>query len=244
MSTVEQLRRRILDVAALSGEGHVPSSLSVLDIVHTLYADVLKPDDVFILSKGHASLGLYAVLEERGILKEHLDSYCQRDSILGGHPDARKVWRVEASTGSLGHGLPIAVGIAMARPGDRVYCLVGDQECNEGSIWEAAMIAAHRKLSNLIVIVDFNRSGEDLCAVDSIGMKFAAFNWAAEQCSGHSAASLARWLDFKPRDYGDRPFCLVAHTIKGYGVLEMVGDPRAWHHRKITSADVNRFVGF
>lgn len=228
MEARPRLIRSILDTAARAQEGHVPSALSVLDIVWTLHDVVMNPDDRFIFSKGHGCLALYAVLAEKGTISAvDLASFGNRDSILGGHPDSRKVPGVYASSGSLGHGLPIAVGAAMAKPG-RVFCLVGDQECNEGSVWEAALVAAHHRLGNLCVIVDFNKSGEDICRVDPLDYKFAAFGWEAVSVDGHDSEALARALSFTP---GSKPLCIVAHTVKGKGVPAMEADPRAWHRR-------------
>lgn len=206
--------------------GHVPSALSILDIVWTLHDRIMAPDDRFILSKGHGCLALYAVLAEKGVIAApDLALFGKRNAILGGHPDSRKIPGVYASTGSLGHGLPIAVGAAMARKG-RIFCLVGDQECNEGSIWEAALIAAHQGLGNLCVVVDANGSGEDICAMGDIAAKFEAFGWAVDEIDGHGD-ELA-FLDFAP---DGRPLCVVARTVKGRGIAAMEADPRAWHRR-------------
>jgi transketolase len=206
------LKQQIVQAAYDAGEGHIPSALSIVDIVSVLYDKILGPDDRFILSKGHGSLALYVVLFTKGMIsKEQLITFGKYGSILGGHPDRNKVPGVVASTGSLGHGLPIAVGIALAKkikgePG-RVYCLVGDGECNEGSIWEAAMLAVHHKLYNLTVVVDYNHSTDRALYLGDIADKFRAFGFG-----GPSS-----------------PVADIVNTAKGNGCARMA-DP-AWHHR-------------
>ena len=163
------LRLRIIEMICNSGEGHIPSSFSIVDIIEHLYGSVLnvKPDnatwsnrDYFILSKGHGAAALFVVLEKYGFISAlDLENYGTKLGILGGHPDSTKVPGVEACTGSLGHGMPMAVGIALGlkiqKKENRVYCLVGDGECQEGTVWEAANIAANQQLNNLIAIVSF-----------------------------------------------------------------------------------------
>src|SRR6185312_10533016 len=166
METIVKLRKRILEVAYRDGMGHIPSALSILDIVWTLYDKVLTKDDQFILSKGHGCMALYAVLEEKGLL--------DWSSKIWGHP--KRGGAILASTGSLGHGLPMAIGLAMAKKikgeAGRVFVLIGDGECNEGTTWESAMLAAHHKLNNLYVIVDQNLSSERALGTGDIGNKF------------------------------------------------------------------------
>jgi transketolase len=241
------LRRRILEAAAASGEGHVPSAFSILDILWVLYdrvlgvssADPAAPGrDRFVLSKGHASLALYAVLAEKGFFPRHwLDRFGRYDSPLGGHPDRSKVPGVEASTGSLGHGFPIAVGMAMGlairRTPARVFCLIGDGEANEGSVWEAAALGAHHRLSNLCCIVDYNHSTDRALAMGDIGAKFSAFGWSVQEVDGHDHASLHRALGARP----DGPSAIVANTVKGHGCPPMEHQP-AWHHRSPTAAEL------
>jgi transketolase len=245
---LRKLRRRIIEVAASAREGHVPSALSILDIIWVLYDRVLnidpaKPDDEgrdrFVLSKGHASIGLYAILaDKRFFPAEALDGFCKFDSQFGGHPDSNKVPGVEASTGSLGHGFPMAVGMAMGlrirRMPARVFCLIGDGEANEGTVWESVLLAAHHRLSNLCCIVDYNHSTDRALALGDIGAKFAAMGWIAVDVDGHDHEAIYDALVRRP---DDAPMCIVARTIKGYGCPAMENDA-AWHHRSPTAAEL------
>ena len=238
---LNRLKRQITAATMVTKEGHIASAFSILDIVWVLYDRILRFDprnpksddrDRFILSKGHGSLALYTVLAEKGFFPaEELNQYCTLHSRLGGHPDHNKVPGVEASTGSLGHGLPFGVGVAMAlrirKVDRRVFVLVGDGECNEGPIWEAILLAAHHSLSNLTCIVDYNHSTDRALGMGDIAAKFAAFGWAATTVDGHDAAAIETAL--RARDL-QRPTVIVAETIKGRGVTEMENNP-AWHHR-------------
>jgi len=217
------------------GGGHIPSALSILDIVWALYDKVLQAEDRFILSKGHGCLALYAVLEKKGIISPG-QSYGKKDSILGGHPDRNKVPGVLASTGSLGHGLPMAVGMALAKKikgeSGRVYCLVGDGECNEGSIWESCLLAAHHKLDNLFVIADYNHSTDRAVNLELLTEKFSSFGFSAACVSGHSHLDIYNALDYRPA----RPVAVVAVTVKGFGCARMALPE--WHHRHPNEAEL------
>jgi transketolase len=255
VETVEMmrsLRARIIEAAAISREGHIPSALSILDILWVLYDRVLnitplsihsKTRDRCVLSKGHASLGLYAVLSEKGFFPRYsLESFGKFESFLGGHPDSNKVPGVEASTGSLGHGFPIAVGMAMGlkiqKLPARVFAIVGDGDCNEGTIWEGAALAAHHKLQNLTCIVDYNHSTDRALALGDIGAKFRSFDWAVRDIDGHDHAALYDALTWRP----GAPVCVVANTIKGHGCTPMENDP-AWHHRFPTESELPQLLG-
>lgn len=230
------LRRRIIQVAAAAGEGHVPSSLSVLEIIWTLYDQVMGPDDKFVLSKGHASLALYAVLEAKGIIQPYWAQQFGYVSPFMGHPERAPELGIEATTGSLGHGLPIAAGMALAKKikgeAGRVFCVVGDGEANEGSVWESALLAAHLGLTNLVVFIDANNSSPllidgqkfktDLCS------KFVAFGWRTCRINGHDRREIERMAQFTG---SDAPVAIIADTIKGRGCKPMEDDPQAWHHR-------------
>jgi len=249
LSATRGLRRRIIEAAAASGEGHIPSALSILDILWVLYDRVLEispqsvsaPErDRFVLSKGHASLGLYAVLAAKEFFPAHLfDGFGRFESILGGHPDGSKVPGAEASTGSLGHGFPMSVGMALGlriqRIPARVFCVVGDGECNEGTIWEAAALAAHHRLANLRCIVDYNHSTDRALALGDIGAKFAAFGFSVREVDGHDHTALHQALTWVPP--GEAPVCIVANTVKGYGCPPMEHQA-AWHHRSPTPAEL------
>lgn len=239
-----ELRRRIVNLVREGRDGHIPSAFSIVDILAVLYRGVLRVDpirpdwderDYFILSKGHGCVALYAVLHERGFLSdEDLTGFCRQGGILGEHPDYTKVPGVEASTGSLGHGFPYATGIALGlrmdgRP-NRVFSVVGDGECHEGTVWEAANLAANLQLGNLCVFVDWNRSGAQLLPIDDLPARWAAFGWAVQEVDGHDEAAIGAAIErveFAPRG---RPHVIVAHTVKGRGGGITEGHGK-WHHR-------------
>ncbi len=251
--SIRPLRERILRVASNAREGHIPSALSVLDILWVLYDRILKIDPVnpveetrdrFVLSKGHASIGLYAVLAQKGFFsQETLEDFCKFDSPLGGHPDCRKVPGVEASTGSLGHGFPMTVGMALGlrirRNPARVVCMIGDGEANEGSIWEAALLAAHHKLANLTCIVDYNHSTDRALSLGDIGAKFSAMGWSVSEIDGHDHEAVHGALSQR---LNNAPTCVIANTVKGYGCLPMENDP-SWHHKSPSAAELPELLG-
>lgn len=233
---INKLKRDIVVVAHRAGSGHIPSAFSILDIIWTLYNDVMLSDDRFILSKGHGCLALYAVLEEKGIIpKGSLDTFAH-GGILGGHPDRNKIPGVLASTGSLGHGLPIAVGIAMAKKikkeMGRVFVLVGDGELNEGSCWESLLLADQHNLSNLTIIVDYNHSTDRAVDLCDLGKKFAAFGFSHYQITptiplaGEPSVLLFALGNALSFDY---PIAIIINTIKGDGCKRMQNS--SWHHR-------------
>jgi transketolase len=236
------LRFRILEMIVKSGEGHIPSSFSIVDIIEFIYGECLKVDlnskekinnDLFLLSKGHGAAALYVVLEKYGILtKEQINSYGNSESILGGHPDSTKVPGAEASTGSLGHGLPIGVGIALGNKiqdgSGRVFCLLGDGECQEGSVWEAANIAANQQLFNLIVFVDWNGSGQQLMPIENLASRWNSFGWNVIEADGHARLSLTNAM--KNLDESKRPNVIIAKTIKGKG-SKLLSGHGIWHHK-------------
>jgi len=235
--------------------GHPGGDLSCTDILATLFFHVLRvnpdspdnPDrDRFILSKGHASAALYATLAEAGFFpKAHLLTYMQPLSNLNGHPDRTKVPGVEANTGPLGHGLPIAVGAACAAKMDaaawRVFVVTGDGELQEGSNWEAAMAASQFRLDNLTLVVDRNRLQQGDGTEQTVGLepltdRFRAFGWSVVEVDGHDIAALVETLDAGPPAAG-RPTCVIAHTHKGRGV-SFIEDRVDWHHRVPTDAEL------
>ncbi len=245
---INRLKRRIVLATVIEGEGHIPSAFSILDILWVLYDRVMQFDpkypksckrDRFVLSKGHGSLALYAVLAEKGFFHaSELERFASYDSTLGGHPDCRKVPGVEASTGSLGHGLPMAVGMALGmgirKVNRKVFALIGDGECNEGAIWESALLAAHHRLSNLTCIVDYNHSTDRAIALGDISAKFAAFGWSTVVVNGHDHNDIYRALT---RFQLGRPTAIVAETVKGFGCKAMENNP-AWHHRAPTQDEL------
>ena len=249
---LKDLKKQIVLAAYSAGEGHIPSAFSVLDIIWVLYDRILKYDparpkwedrDRFVLSKGHASLALYAVLAAKGFFDPKLlETFAKSDSILGGHPDRNKVPGVEASTGSLGHGLPVAVGKALAlkiqkNPG-RVFCLVGDGECNEGSVWEACLLAAHHKLDNLCLIVDYNHSTDRALGLEGLALKFQAFGFDTAWITGHNPHDIGIALQ---RQCLEKPTAVVAETTKGYGCQRMENAPE-WHHRAPNTKELEEIL--
>jgi transketolase len=250
-----RLRGQVIEMSHSANSAHLGSSLSCCDIVAAAYWHVLRIDssnpaaqnrDRFILSKGHAATALYAALAFKGFFDVTLlETYTRNGSLLAEHPPANLLPGVEAATGSLGHGLPIGVGMSLAarlsRADYRVFALLSDGENNEGSVWEAAMFAAAQKLANLCVIVDYNkwqataRSDETL-QLSPLREKWEAFGWDAHEIDGHDVAMLASRMAEVPNGSG-RPVALIAHTIKGKGVSFMEDDNN-WHYRSPTVEEV------
>ncbi|HWM59758.1 MAG TPA: transketolase [Pseudonocardia sp.] len=249
----DRSRRLDLRMVNRAGLGHVGGDMSVLDILTTLYFAVLRVDpqdprwpdrDRLVLSKGHTAGALYVTLAGAGFFAEsELDTFAQPHSALNGHPNRAAVAGVETNTGPLGHGLPVAVGMAVAAKLDgsprRVFVVTGDGELQEGSNWEAAMTAGHRNLDNLTVVVDRNRlqqgaRTEDTVGLDPLDAKWAAFGWRVVEVAGHDHLALLAAFD-APRD--GRPTCIIADTIKGKGVSFME-DRVEWHHKVPTAEQV------
>jgi transketolase len=236
-----EVRASVLRVIYEAGSGHPGGSLSSVDIMLTLYFHEMNHDpsdpkwserDRFILSKGHAVPALYTVLAKAGYIPEaSLDTLRLFNSPLQGHPDALRVPGIEVSSGSLGNGLSVASGIAAAAKMDgkklRVFCLLGDGECDEGLVWEAAMLAPHLKLNNLIAIVDRNRlqidgCTEDVVCLDPLPDKWRAFNWNVVEADGHDYVQLMAAFK-KVREHRGGPSVIIANTVKGKGVSFMEG---------------------
>jgi transketolase len=254
------LRRDVVRMLRAARRGHVGSAFSCIDILRVLYDDVLRfdaanpkwPDrDRCILSKGHGCLALYAVLADKGFFDEkHLDSFCAADGILGGHPDANKVPGVEASTGALGHGLSIGLGMALhlrlVKSDSRVFVILGDGECNEGSVWEAAMCAGKHRLANLTAIVDYNKhqaygSTREVQDLEPFTDKWRAFGFAVTEVDGHDIAALRTLFRSLPLDPG-KPTAIIAHTVKGKGV-PFAENNMAWHHKnKVTDTEIQALL--
>jgi transketolase len=250
-----RLRGRVIEMSHAAKAAHLASSLSCCDIVTAAYWSVLKidpskPDDPlrdrFILSKGHAAAALYASLAMRGYFPEaELDTYCRDGGVLAEHPPANLLPGVEAATGSLGHGLPIGCGMALSGrilgQQFRVFALLSDGECNEGSVWEAAMFAAGQSLDNVCVIVDYNkwqataRSNETLMLAP-LRDKWAAAGWDAVEADGHDVDALADLMANVPNGSG-KPVAIIANTVKGKGVSFMEDDNN-WHYRSPTAEEV------
>lgn len=241
------IRRHGIEMTHLSGGSHIASILSVADIVAVLYSEVLHfdpsdpkmPDrDRFILSKGHAGAAIYAALAEKGFFAvDQLKTHYQNGSILSGHVSHKGVKGVEFSTGSLGHGLPVAAGMAQAAKLDgknhRVYVVMGDGECDEGSVWEAALYANHYTLNNLVAIIDHNKMQSlDFCEntlkLSPFADKWKSFGWNVIDIDGHDHNALRD--AFTQAKVSDRPTVIIANTVKGKGISFMEFDI-LWHYR-------------
>ena len=243
-----RIRRHAVQMTHLGKSSHVGAVLSMADILGVLYGGVLQlrpsepkwPDrDRFILSKGHAGAGVYSALAETGFFPvSQLETHCKNGSVLSGHLSHIDVPGVELSTGSLGHGLPVATGMALAAHRDRrrhrVFALLSDGECDEGSNWEAVLFAAHHGLSNLIAIIDYNKiqslaSVEETLRLEPFADKWRAFGWHVNEVDGHSHSALSVALNVNS-SAGRQPTCVVAHTTKGKGVSFMENSV-LWHYR-------------
>jgi transketolase len=254
-SIAAALRGQVITMSHQAGTPHLASALSCLDILTAAYWGVLRIDpaapqaaerDRFILSKGHAASALYATLAARGFIpRETLESFAREGSPLAEQPSPGCAPGVEAATGSLGHGLGIGIGHALAGRiagrSYRVYVLLSDGECNEGSVWEGALFAAAQRLANVCVIVDYNkwqatgRSNETM-ALAPLAEKWRAFGWDASDVDGHDLDALVERLNELPAASG-QPTAIVAHTVKGRGVSFMEDDNN-WHYRIPTSDEV------
>ncbi|MDO8638394.1 MAG: transketolase [Candidatus Daviesbacteria bacterium] len=234
-----EIRKQILEMIVTAQGTHIASAFSIVDIVLFLYSNVLNFNpknpkqtkrDRFVLSKGHGCAALYVVLADFGFFpKSLLSSYTSPGSILGGHPDSLRIPGVETSTGSLGHGLSVSVGFALANKinkiQSRIYCLGSDGECNEGAIWEATMVAAHHKLDNLVLILDNNRlmiSGftKDILNPLSFSEKFRVFGWNIIEINGHNFNEMTEAFEKAPLKNG-KPTVIIANTIRGKGISYM-----------------------
>jgi transketolase len=243
-----ELRRLVVRALDGGARGHIGSSLSLIEIMRVLYDDILRyradtPDweerDRCILSKGHGCIAQYVMLAEKGFFPhEVLDTFCRRDSILGGHPEAGKIPGIEASTGALGHGLPIGVGRAMGlriKQSDAcVFVITGDGEINEGSVWEAALSASKHRLSNLNWMIDYNKvqsagPTEEILPLEPLADKCRAFGFAVAEVDGHDVEALRRLLRTVPVDR-ERPTAIICHTVKGKG-LSFAENDANWHHK-------------
>lgn len=231
-----KMRRQIVEMFTIAGGGHFGGSLSVVEILVTLYGAAVRFDptrpawserDRVILSKGHACGALCPVLAHHGFFEEELlDTFNKLDSPFGMHPDMNKIPGCDMSTGSLGHGLAVGIGMALAGRADskdyRVYVVLGDGECQEGSVWEAAMVASHMGLDNLTAVVDRNRISldgrtEEINALEPFADKWRAFGWQVIEVDGHDIGQLYDGLQ-RARSFQGRPTVVVANTVKGKGV--------------------------
>lgn len=242
------LRRLVMRAMTKGGRGHLGSAMSLIEILRVLYDDILRlrpnepgwPNrDRCILSKGHGCLALYAVLADRGFFPlEELDRFCFYDGILGGHPEQGMVPGVEASTGSLGHGLSIGIGMALGarmhkRP-SRVFVVVGDGELDEGAVWEAALAAAKHRLDNLALVIDYNKfqsygPTSVVLNLEPLADKWQSFGFAVREVDGHDVSALREVLKAAPFA-ASKPSAVICHTVKGKGVRDAENNAN-WHHK-------------
>jgi transketolase len=248
------LRRQAIRALDGGGRGHLGSTLSLIEILRVLYDDILifrpsEPNwdgrDRCVFSKGHGCIALYVILADKGFFDDGLlETFCHPTSILGGHPERDKVPGVEASTGALGHGLSISVGMALAARmkgrDNRVFTVMGDGEINEGSVWEAAMNAGKHKLSNLTAIVDYNKLQSygptaDIQDIEPLADKWKSFGFSVREVDGHHVDELRKAFNALPYD-AEKPSAIICHTIKGKGIPFAEGEP-TWHHKSRLPAD-------
>jgi transketolase len=242
------IRKKILKMIFDSRSSHIGSAFSCVDILTVLYFKILKIDpknpsiesrDRFILSKGHAASALYATLAQRGFFPDKvLDTYCLDGGMLPGHATKGYVPGVEISTGSLGHGLSVGAGMALAGKADkkkyRVFVLISDGECDEGTVWEAALFAHHHKLDNLIGIIDYNKlqafgKTKDVLDLEPLKEKWTSFGWQVKEIDGHNFNQIEKVLSKTPFKK-NKPSIVIAHTIKGKGISFMESKLE-WHYK-------------
>lgn len=247
------IRKKILELTRVAGGGHLGGGLSMVDVTVALYHHVMNIDpknpdwadrDRFILSKGHGAIALDPILARVGFFpEEDLNTFNQLDSPFGMHTNAKSTPGIEHSTGSLGHGLPVSVGMALGarleKADWRVFCLMGDGELHEGTVWEGMMSAAHFKLGNLVGIIDRNKLSldgrvEDIMALDPLDEKFKSFGWNVLEVNGHDMAELLNVFEELPPPDSDIPTIIIANTDKGYGISFMRNEAK-WHYGAIDS---------
>ncbi len=252
LETARTIRHSIIDTTMKAGGAHIGGGMSALDIMVALYfkymnIDPANPDnperDRFVLSKGHSAIGYIPVLAECGFFdKKLLDTFNKFKSPFGMHPDSLKIAGCDASTGSLGHGLPMSVGMAMGAKIQNkkfyTYCIVGDGELNEGSNWEAAMTAAHHKVDNLLLFVDRNMHMidgpvEEIMSIEPLTDKWRAFGWEVLEINGHDLNEIAKAIDTAHEIKG-KPVVVIAKTVKGKSI-DFMEDQTKWHYGAIDS---------
>lgn len=254
------LRKNITRALLSANRGHFGSSMSLVEILRVLYDDIIFYDhknprnekrDRVILSKGHGCLALYSILADKKFFNiKEFDNFLKLDSILGGHPENEKVPGVEASTGALGHGLPIAVGMAISlklkKSDSKVYVILGDGELNEGSNWEAMMSAKKHKLNNLKIIIDYNKIQsydfvKNVADLEPLNKKFNSFGFDVSEVNGHNVSELKKnFLKFKKQKI-NKSSITICHTIKGKGFGVAENNPN-WHHRNSFTEDEKKII--
>ncbi|MCK5617504.1 transketolase [Candidatus Pacearchaeota archaeon] len=252
-----EIRRRILEISYRTRSSHIGSSMSTIEILVALYFRVLNVDpanpkdpdrDRFILSKGHASLALYSILAKKGFISEKcLSGFAVNGGTLEHHPNKDLSKGIETSTGSLGHGLPTGVGMALAAKHDernhKIYALLSDGELNEGSTWEAIMFASHHKLDNLVAVIDYNKLQalgytNDIINLEPLSQRWTSFGWAVKEIDGHDFQQLFEAFESLPFTE-NQPSVIIAHTIKGKGISFME-NKLLWHYRVPSNEDYEK----
>ena len=252
LASPRSVRKNILESSHKSGHGHIPTSFSIIEMVLATYGimnhNPNEPEDpnrdIFILSKGHAALGYYCCLAELGYFDPKIvHSFGGAGTIFGCHPDRVKQPWVEVSCGSLGHGIGVGTGIALAQKinntNRQVYCLIGDGESNEGTVWEAVMVAVGQKLDNLTILYDNNQSQSRCLQIRKPAEIFSAFGCEVHEVNGNDIDELQKVLSLPVKG---RPKCIVANTIKGYGCRTLVNDVFAWHRRSPNEQELNQLL--
>lgn len=249
---IKKIRKDCLEISYLGRDGNLQSVFSALDIMWVLYdsvvykgEDKVKRNNTFVLSKGQASLGLYVILAEKGILSlDEVKTFCKFNSRFGMQIDRTKFNEIgiEISAGSLGHGFPIAVGMSMAlkiqNSSDKVFVLVGDGEFNEGTMWESALLASAKKLDNLCIIIDDNNSIGKMLDMGDMKKKLEAFGFEVRKINGHSHNEILKALS---EDHFNKPLAIIAKTIRGYGCESMMRDIK-WFHRSPNLEELNILI--
>lgn len=240
-----KLRKLALRCMKGGRRGHIGSTFSLIEIMRTIY-DIAAPEDKILLSKGHGCIAQYVCLVEKGIIAaEELDKFCQKDGMLGGHPGSH-IPSIIAHTGSLGHGAPIGVGLALAakikKQDHRIFVIMGDGEINEGSVWEAAMTAHKHQLNNLTFIIDYNKiqsSGfvKDVQPLEPLMDKWKAFGFTTYECDGHDVERLINELSQRYK----YPNCILAHTVKSKGVAFAENNPMFHYKSGLTDENFSEF---
>ncbi len=217
-----------------SGGGHIPSCYSCIDIISSIYSEYITKSDKyeFVLSKGHAALALYSTLSFYSLIEENeLLEVNGANSDLGGHPDASRVKNVLFNTGSLGHGFPVSLGYAQGTTGKKhIFCLMGDGECNEGTTWESAILGVELGVKNLTIIVDYNKSTNNILKFNDLPKTWEAIGWKVLEINGHNEEEILKALKEATLNKEGKPYVIIAHTIKGFGIPFMENNGQ-WHYR-------------
>lgn len=255
----KQIRLKTLEMVFRARSSHIASAFSMAELLAVFYTKILKIDpevpkwperDRFILSKGHACVALYVTLAEKGFFPSAwLDEFYQDGGHLAGHV-THHVPGIEVSTGSLGHGLPIGCGMALSakhvqESSFRVFVVLSDGECDEGSNWEAALFAHHHRLDNLTIVIDYNKiqslgSVKEILDLEPLAEKWRTFGWSVTEIDGHDISQIERSLSALPREVG-KPTCIIAHTVKGKGVSFMENN-LLWHYRAPSDEELSQAV--